>query len=169
MLVVEDNGDMRGFIRQNLEPTFRVIEARDGREGLDQAIATIPDLVVSDVMMPEMDGYQLSSNLKDDERTAHIPVILLTAKASTEEKIEGLETGADDYLVKPFDSEELIARVQKPDHPPPQAARTLLPDRRSQGERSGGHVGRREVSDEGARRCRGAPRGRRLWSGAPRP
>jgi DNA-binding response OmpR family regulator len=103
---------MRRFIRQYLEPDYQVMEAQDGREGVEAALDAIPDLVISDVMMPQFDGYQLCAALKTNEKTSHIPVILLTAKAGEENKLAGLETGADDYLIKPFNSRELRARVK---------------------------------------------------------
>ena len=112
ILVIEDNADVRTFIREQLAATYQVIEAGDGEQGIRKAMATIPDLVISDVMMPKKDGYQVCHALKTDEKTSHIPVILLTAKAAAEDKFEGLETGADDYLIKPFDSKELMLRVK---------------------------------------------------------
>ncbi len=112
VLIVEDNAEMRRYVRQELEPAYRVLEAANGEEGLAAALEAIPDVVISDVMMPKMNGYELCSRLKTDERTSHIPVILLTAKADRLDKLAGLETGADDYLGKPFDRQELVARVK---------------------------------------------------------
>jgi len=112
VLVVEDNADMRAYIRAHLEDTYHIEEAEDGVVGLERAKALVPDLVLSDVMMPELDGFGLLAALRADARTSHIPVVLLTAKADAESKIVGLETGADDYLAKPFNAEVLRARVR---------------------------------------------------------
>jgi len=112
VLIVEDNRDMRSYMQDCLASDYRVIEAVDGADGLQTAIDKIPDLIISDVMMPKMDGFQLCQRLKSDERTSHIPVILLTARASAESKIKGLELGADDYILKPFDRTELQVRAK---------------------------------------------------------
>lgn len=112
ILIVEDNDDMRAYIRRQLQADFRIAEAADGAAGFDEAAEVMPALIISDVMMPKMDGYQLCEKLKSDERTSHIPVILLTAKSSGDSKVEGLQLGADDYLIKPFNSRELLVRVK---------------------------------------------------------
>ncbi len=112
ILVVEDNGDVRGYIRGALESHYRVVEAVDGGEGISRALELLPDLIVSDVMMPGTDGYELCAALKKDVRTSHIPIVLLTARAGEESKIRGLETGADDYIVKPFNTDILLARIR---------------------------------------------------------
>jgi len=111
LLVVEDNADVRAHIYENLNAEFHFLEAADGEEGLKKAIEKIPDLVVTDLMMPWKDGVEMTKELKTNECTSHIPVIMLTAKANVESKIEGLETGADDYITKPFNIDELKARI----------------------------------------------------------
>ncbi|MCK6541337.1 ATP-binding protein [bacterium] len=111
ILIVEDHPDVRDYIKEHLSGEFQISEARDGVEGFDKAVSLVPDLIISDIMMPKKDGVALSRELKKDMRTNHIPVILLTAKASEDNKIEGLETGADDYLVKPFNVRELKTRI----------------------------------------------------------
>jgi len=112
VLVVEDNPDMRNFIKKQLINHYKIIEASHGKEGLEIAKKEIPDLIVTDLMMPQMDGMTLCKKLKTNENTNHIPVIMLTAKAGQEQKIEGLETGADSYLTKPFDRKELQVLVK---------------------------------------------------------
>ena len=112
LLIVEDNIDLRNFICETVQQQYQVIQAVNGKEGFEKAVIEIPDVIVSDVMMPVMDGLAMAEKLKRDERTSHIPVILLTAKAGQQHKLEGLQTGADDYLLKPFDAKELLARIQ---------------------------------------------------------
>ena len=112
ILLVEDNEDARHYIRESLEPEYRVVEAADGSEGIARAMEIIPDLVISDIMMPEVDGYELCRVLKRDVRTSHVPIVLLTAKVSEESIIRGLETGADDYIIKPFNTRILHARIK---------------------------------------------------------
>ena len=111
VLVVEDNADVRAFLREELEARYRIVEAADGEAGLAAARQHTPDLVLSDVMMPKLDGYALCQKLKADERLRHVPVVLLTAKAAEEDALQGLGCGADDYLPKPFNAEALRARV----------------------------------------------------------
>ncbi|MEZ4943181.1 MAG: ATP-binding protein [Saprospiraceae bacterium] len=113
LLVVEDNPDMRAYLCDHLlEAGYAVTAAVNGQEGLDAALAQLPDLVITDVMMPRMNGYELSRRLRTDERTSHIPIIMLTAKAGEEAKIEGFETGIDNYLTKPFSERELLVQVK---------------------------------------------------------
>jgi DNA-binding response OmpR family regulator/two-component sensor histidine kinase len=111
VLVVEDNADLRAFISNILNATFKIIEAENGITGLKAALDHNPDLVISDIMMPGMQGTELCRMLKNDERTSHIPVILLTALSSIEQKLQGFELGADDYITKPFNGEILKTRI----------------------------------------------------------
>ncbi|MCU1595062.1 MAG: histidine kinase [Frankiales bacterium] len=112
VLVVDDNADMRDYVSGLLSDLYRVDVAGDGKEGLDRARANPPDLILSDVMMPVLNGFELLTALRQDETTSHIPVIMLSARSGEEATVEGLEAGADDYLVKPFAARELMARVR---------------------------------------------------------
>ena len=112
ILIVEDNYDVRTYIREQLTGEYRVIEAADGQEGILKAEEQIPDLIITDVMMPKVDGYRFSQKIRIDKKTSHIPIIMLTAKASLNDKIEGLETGVDAYLTKPFSAKELQVRIK---------------------------------------------------------
>ena len=112
ILLVEDHPDVVAYIASCL-PEYRLAVGKDGREGLDIATELIPDLIISDVMMPLMDGFELVSKLRHNDNTSHIPVIMLTAKADINSKIEGLQQGADAYLEKPFNKEELLVRIKK--------------------------------------------------------
>jgi YesN/AraC family two-component response regulator len=112
ILIVEDQADLREFIATNLSKDYRILEASDGEEGISKATKEIPDLIITDVMMPKVDGNELTRSLKNNENTSHIPIIMLTAKSSVESKIEGLENEADDYLTKPFNITELQLRIK---------------------------------------------------------
>ncbi len=112
LLIVEDNEEVRRYLCDTFAGQYQVMEAEHGLEGLRKAVEAVPDLVISDLMMPKMDGLELCRHLKSDDRTSHIPVIMLTARASVESKLDGLETGADDYVTKPFHPEELRVRVR---------------------------------------------------------
>lgn len=111
ILTVEDNDDIREYIATSFSNQYRVITAINGKEGLEQAQKHIPDIIISDIMMPVMDGIELCKQVKADIRTSHIPVILLTAKDSIQDKEEGYESGADSYLTKPFSAKLLNSRV----------------------------------------------------------
>ena len=113
VLLVEDNPDVIAYLSSFLSSHYQIITAKNGQEGIDRAVEIIPDIIVSDVMMPEKDGFELCQALKTDERTSHIPIVLLTAKADQEDRIEGLTHGADAYLAKPFHQEELLVRLEK--------------------------------------------------------
>ncbi|MEP5613429.1 MAG: two-component regulator propeller domain-containing protein, partial [Cyclobacteriaceae bacterium] len=112
ILIVEDNKDLRSYMAQQLSDEYQVVEAVDGRHGLELALAEIPDLIITDVMMPEIDGIELLKSVRADHKTNHIPIIMLTAKADKETKLEGIGEGADHYLNKPFDMDELMVRVK---------------------------------------------------------
>lgn len=112
ILVADDNADMRELISFILQKDFRVRTARNGREAMDQLQGFVPDLIVSDIMMPEMSGIELCKAVKSDERLNRVPVMLVSSKAESEMKIEGLELGADDYVTKPFHPRELLARAR---------------------------------------------------------
>lgn len=112
LLLVEDNDDVRAYIKSIFQNDYRVLEAAEGKAGLAAAVESIPDVIISDVMMPAMDGITLCKRLKSDVKTSHIPIILLTARTSLIFKVEGLETGADDYVTKPFNPKLLELKVR---------------------------------------------------------
>ncbi|HOZ84494.1 MAG TPA: response regulator [Niabella sp.] len=112
ILIVEDNSEVRDFLFLCLEDDYSVFQAEDGMAGLDLAFEQIPDLVITDVAMPVMDGYQFCTSLKADIRTSHIPVIMLTAKTEVDQHVEGLECGADLYLTKPFSIKVLQSYIK---------------------------------------------------------
>jgi DNA-binding response OmpR family regulator len=112
ILVIDDNLVICTLLRAHLEPEYRVIEAHDGAEGYALARSILPDLVLTDVMMPEVDGFELCRQIKEDPDVDHVPVAFLTARADLEDKVEGYEEGADAYITKPFEPEALIARIE---------------------------------------------------------
>lgn len=112
VLIVEDNEDVAQYLAGCLDENYSIIYAQNGKKGIEKAIECIPDLIISDVMMPEKNGYEVCETLKTDRRTSHIPIILLTAKVDDTSKIEGLTKGADAYLAKPFNKVELLVRIQ---------------------------------------------------------
>lgn len=111
ILIVEDNVEFRHYLKENLETHYRVLEAADGREGWQKALSYHPELIVSDIAMPEMDGLAMSEKIKSDKRTSHIPIILLTASSGEEQQLKGLSSGANDYLTKPFNFEILNVKI----------------------------------------------------------
>jgi DNA-binding response OmpR family regulator len=114
VLIIEDNADMRDYISSCLDNTkYSVSMASNGEEGVQKAIETIPDIIISDVMMPKKDGFEVVTELRQHLPTSHIPIVLLTAKAALDSRLEGLKRGADAYLTKPFSAKELIIRVHK--------------------------------------------------------
>ncbi len=112
VLIIEDNPDVVIYLKSCLEGLYQIDVAYNGRIGIEKALETVPDLIISDVMMPEKDGFEVCDILKNDERSSHIPIILLTAKADAASKLAGLQRGADAYLAKPFDKEELLVRLE---------------------------------------------------------
>jgi len=112
ILIVEDSEDVRIYLQDILKQDYDILISENGEKGLNEALENLPDLIISDVMMPIMDGIEFCKRIKSDWKTSHTPVILLTAKASSESKIEGLETGADDYVTKPFSFKELSIRIK---------------------------------------------------------
>ncbi len=112
MLIVEDNADVRQFIAGHFNPAYKIVQAKNGNEGWTEALNCIPDIIISDILMPDVDGYEFCKRIKNDERTSHIPVILLTALHSKEHELKGLSAGADDYITKPFDLSVLQVKVE---------------------------------------------------------
>ncbi|MDN5210820.1 response regulator [Fulvivirgaceae bacterium BMA12] len=112
ILLVEDHEEIRSFLRECLRDQYQLLEAENGKEGIELALEKVPDLIISDIMMPETDGIALLNRLKHEESTAHIPIMLLTAKVGEEHELEGLKTGADDYITKPFNPEILLTKVK---------------------------------------------------------
>ena len=113
MLLIEDNPDVMEYLTSCLEESYQLDFAFNGKAGIEKALEIVPDIIISDVMMPEKNGFEVTHFLKNDERTSHIPIILLTAKADINSKVIGLERGADAYLTKPFDKKELQVRLEK--------------------------------------------------------
>jgi signal transduction histidine kinase/DNA-binding response OmpR family regulator/streptogramin lyase len=113
VLLIEDNPDVVAYIAAILKDGYQVHTAANGKDGIETALEIVPDIVISDVMMPEKDGYEVCETLKNDERSSHIPIILLTAKAAQSDKVTGLRAGADAYLQKPFDKTELLVRLEQ--------------------------------------------------------
>jgi len=112
ILIIDDNVELRTFIKRNLRSAYNIYEAGTGPEGLQKTFDLVPDVVICDVMLPGKNGFELTTLLKTDQRTSHIPVILLTAKSAIEQKIEGVQTGADEYITKPFVFDYLKERIK---------------------------------------------------------
>ncbi|MFY7911966.1 MAG: ATP-binding protein [Emticicia sp.] len=112
LLIVDDNADIRDYLRSIFETEYQIIEAINGKDGISKANEAIPNIIISDLMMPEMDGFEFCKHLKSQENTSHIPIVMLTAKANKESKIESFELGADDYLIKPFNTDEIKVRIK---------------------------------------------------------
>ncbi len=129
ILLVEDNIDLSGYLTGILDKNFKIITAFNGKQGFEMALENIPDLILSDMMMPEMDGFELCTKIRSEETTSHIPFVLLTARAAIEDRLEGFELGADEYLTKPFNVNELHVRINN-----------LLEQRRNLRERFGKEI-----------------------------
>ena len=129
ILLVEDNVDLNAYLTGILDKNFKIITAFNGRQGFEIALENIPDLILSDMMMPEMDGFELCTKIRSEETTSHIPFVLLTARAAIEDRLEGFELGADEYLTKPFNVNELHVRINN-----------LLEQRRNLRERFGKEI-----------------------------
>jgi CheY-like chemotaxis protein len=112
VLLIDDNAELRQFLKNRLEGQYNIVEAQDGAVGLHLAFEVVPDVIICDVMLPRKDGFEVTKELKTDLRTSHIPVIILTAKGSMEQKITGIQTGADEYITKPFAFEYLNERIK---------------------------------------------------------
>src|SRR5690606_31187462 len=113
LLIVEDNSELRNYLRSELKNQYRILMAHNGNEGLEMARSALPDIILTDVIMPGMDGFEFCKSIKGDMRTSHIPLMMLTAKARVEDRIEGIGTGADAYMVKPFDMRLLRLRLSQ--------------------------------------------------------
>ena len=111
VLIVEDNADEAEYMTMQLKARYRLVIAHDGMEGLEKATQLVPDIIVTDVMMPRMDGYELCQAVKQSEVLNHIPVVIVTARTSQDDKLRGLQMGVDAYIYKPFDAEELAVTV----------------------------------------------------------
>jgi DNA-binding response OmpR family regulator len=113
LLIAEDNHELRDFIKNDFKKDYTIIEAADGREAYEKCLSILPNVIITDIMMPEMDGLELCEKVKNHEITNHIPVILLTARSTYDDRIHGLEKGADSYIPKPFHIRHLKVRVEK--------------------------------------------------------
>ncbi|MCD7973209.1 MAG: response regulator [Candidatus Azobacteroides sp.] len=112
LLIIEDNEEVRAFLRMILSEKYKILEADNGKTGLELALKEIPDFIISDIMMPEMNGIEVTEQLKGNITTSHIPIILLTAKSDNDSQLEGLKYGADDYITKPFSAKHLEIRIE---------------------------------------------------------
>ena len=112
ILIIEDNQDLQFFLRKKLSAIYQVVQATNGKEGLQKAFDQTPDLIVCDIMLPGMDGLEITRTLKSDLRTSHIPILILSARGTVEQQIEGTELGADSYVTKPFNVQFLMAKIK---------------------------------------------------------